>query len=521
MNQAEKFQRLTCTQAIRNDLRARSVRAAAATWAGGAMEFILRFGSTAVLARLILPEHFGLVMMVMAVTGIADQLRDLGLSTATVQQKEITHQDVTNLFWINTLSGVFIALVVCAISPLLSLYYRDPRLTVITCILGTNFFWGGLAVQHEALLTRTLKLGQCAAVRLLANAISIVLAIALAWRGFGYWALVWREVARCALITLGLWLCFPWVPGLPSRSTSVRGLLHFGLHISGANILASICGGADRFLLGRFWGATPVAIYRQAYQLLVTPMGQLLSPIYQVAQPGLSLLQSDPDRFRQFYRKVLTVTCIAAMPVSMFVSIYSTEITRVVLGRRWADTAPILLILSFSTFITEPVGSSSFILICRGHSKRFFNLTVAQIAFTIVLMCIGARWGIKGMALANVAAIYGFTLPRLHYTFKDSPVTFGLFFSAIIRPAMASTAMSIILLVLRWSIFGGNAMERLAMGATMAPFAFLVSWILLPGGKAELHALVSDMTAALRCRRRSAQATVITSASPDIVTMGK
>src|ERR1039458_3852212 len=100
MNKAEKFRRLTCTQELRKDLRGSSVRAAAFTWAAGAVDFVLRIGSTAVLARLILPEQFGLVMMVTAVTAIADQFRDLGLSTATVQRKEISHEEVSNLFWI-------------------------------------------------------------------------------------------------------------------------------------------------------------------------------------------------------------------------------------------------------------------------------------------------------------------------------------------------------------------------------------------------------------------------------------
>src|SRR5215468_4800656 len=101
MNKAAKFNRLVCTQAIRKDLRSSSVRAAGFTWAAGTVDFILRLGSTAILARLILPEQFGLVMMLMAVTAIADQFRDLGLSTVTVQRREISHQEVTNLFWIN------------------------------------------------------------------------------------------------------------------------------------------------------------------------------------------------------------------------------------------------------------------------------------------------------------------------------------------------------------------------------------------------------------------------------------
>src|SRR5215467_3526079 len=98
MNEVERFKRLICTEAIRRDLRSSSVRAAGFNWLAGSADFMLRIGSTAILARLVLPQQFGLVMMVTAVTAIADQFRDLGLSTVTVQRKELTHQEVTNLF---------------------------------------------------------------------------------------------------------------------------------------------------------------------------------------------------------------------------------------------------------------------------------------------------------------------------------------------------------------------------------------------------------------------------------------
>src|SRR5436190_21771044 len=127
MDKAEKFRRLTCTQSVRADLRGTSVRAAAFSGVASAGDFLIRIGSTAVVARLTVPEHFGLVMMVTAVTAIAEQLRELGLSAATVQQKEITHVQVSNLFWINALAGAFIAAVVYALSPLIASYYHEPR----------------------------------------------------------------------------------------------------------------------------------------------------------------------------------------------------------------------------------------------------------------------------------------------------------------------------------------------------------------------------------------------------------
>lgn len=498
MTKDETFDRLVCTEAIRRDLRFRSVRAAGFTWAAGIADFVLRIGSTAVLARLLLPQQFGLVMMVTAVTAVADQFRDLGLSTVTVQRKDISHQEVTNLFWINVLAGIGIALIIAAAAPLVSAYYKEPRLTPITCILATNFIWGGLLVQHEALLARVLKLGHIAVVRVLSSAASVVVAMVLAWKGFGYWALVWKEVMRWALLAVGMWICLPWIPGLPSRSATVWGMVRFGAHLSGANILLSITAGTDRVLLGKFWGAGAVALYRQAYQLLVLPMDQLLSPLFQVTQPGLSMLQAEHSKYRHFYQKVLMIVCIATMPVSLFVATTSTEIIRVLLGRKWLACAGVLVILSLGTFIKEPVKWSSHILITRGESRRYLELTMLQNVAVVVFMLIGVRWGITGVAVADVVATYLLAAPTLYFSLKGSPVTMRMFMATVTRPAVASIAMAVSLRLLHQSIPAIGAPAFLLLASTVGASVFIGIWMLLPGGKAELTGLVADVRSAVR-----------------------
>lgn len=497
MTNSERFQRLISSGELRGDLRAKSVRAAAFTWTAGLGDFALRFGSTAILARLVLPEHFGLVMMVTAVTAIADQFRDLGLSTVTVQRKEITHEEVSNLFWINVTAGLVIAIVICGAAPLIAAYYKEPRVIVPLCLLATNFVWGGLMVQHQALLTRQLNLGYTSAIRLLSSLISTILAVALAWKGYGYWALVWREFARSALLTLGMWAALPWIPGPPSRKTNVWGLVTFGADLSVANIVGSIGGSFDRFLLGRFFGATPTAMYRQAYQLLVLPTEQLLSPVYQVAQPGLSLLQNEATQFRRFYRKVLTVACIATMPISLFVAVYSAEVTRVVLGRKWLASAPLLMVLSLSAFIKQPVGSTAFVLIAQGRSRMYLWLTLLQHVVAVSFMCVGVNWGAMGIAYAEVASTYLLVAPRVYFTFKDSPLTVGTFLATIARPLAASAAMGVILFLLRQALPALGAPAVLAIGTGVGFLVFVSVWILLPGGGRELFELFEDVRSAL------------------------
>jgi O-antigen/teichoic acid export membrane protein len=493
MTKDARFARLTNTDTVRSELHRNSVHAALATSASSGADFILRIFSTAILARLIVPEHFGIVMMATAIVAVADQLKELGLSAATVQRSSISHQEVSNLFWINVALGCVIAIALCASSPLLASYYREPRLVAVTCVLSSTFFLGSLAVQHQALLTRQLRLGRTALIRLGANVLSTGIAILLAFRGYGYWALIWREVSRSALLAIGMCFSFPWVPSLPSRSADVRQMLGFGANLTAANILSAITGAVDRFVLGRAWGAAAVGVYRQAYQLIAAPTDQVLSPLYQVAQPALSMLQADPARFRRYYTTLLTLVAATTMPLSLFVAVFSFEITMLLLGSQWAQCAPIIMLLSLATFVRQATGSSALILISRGNSRTHLVIvTIYNIAYIIGLF-VGVRWGMIGLALAEVAVTYLMIAPRLYFTLRESPVNLSDWLRACFGPATSSLAMAVVLYFINAIVPPTYAIAPLALGALLAPVLFIGGWLLIPGGAKTIGDLTKNL----------------------------
>ena len=116
MGKSNKYQELFDTRSLVGGLKKRSLRGGLFTMMGSGAGFVLRLGATAVLARILMPEHFGLISMVTALTAIAESFKDFGLSTATIQQKEITHEQVSTLFWINALIGLVIMAIICGFS---------------------------------------------------------------------------------------------------------------------------------------------------------------------------------------------------------------------------------------------------------------------------------------------------------------------------------------------------------------------------------------------------------------------
>ena len=142
------------------------------------------------LARLLTPADFGLIAMIAVVTGFVEMFKDAGLSVATVQRATVTHAQASTLFWINVALSLAVTLVVAALAPAIAWFYDEPKLTAITLALSATIVFGGLAVQHQALLRRRMEFGRLAFIEIASLAAGVVTAVLMAGRGWatGRWS---------------------------------------------------------------------------------------------------------------------------------------------------------------------------------------------------------------------------------------------------------------------------------------------------------------------------------------------
>ncbi len=493
MSQSEKPSQFSSTDAVRLELRTRSVRGAAALALGAGGEIAIRLVSIVVLARLLVPEDFGLIGIVTALTAIAGMFSGLGLSTATVQRRDINHKQVTNLFWINLTIGVVLTAAFWMLSPRIAAFYDDPRLTPIMLVISTTFLWGSCTVQHEALLIRQMQQTRTASVRLAASFLSVTVAVVLAAADFGYWALVWQEVARVFFIAVGVWLLCPWRPGLPYRSEDVSSFVRFGVALTLSQLLYVITSNVDRLVVGKLFGASALGLYRQAQQLIMVPIEQLNQPIASVAQPGLSILQNEAGRYRRYYEKIVFLIGLATMPVSAFTMVYAPEITTVVLGPAWTGAAPYIGIFAAAAFVRPVLGSASLVLITLGKSRRLVAVTTLSNLTLIGLISVGVVGGPEGVALAQLATPALLLLPNLFLCFAGSPVTVGAFFRAVRIPVVASAVMIAGLVAFRMFAPIPDSLVSLGSGIGLGALLYVASCLLLPGGRTEASSLLAEV----------------------------
>lgn len=434
------------TEHLHGDLKSLSVRGGAATVLGQGARFVIQVGSTMVLARLLAPADFGLIAMVMAVTGFAALFKDLGLSMATIQRAEINHEQVSTLFWVNVAVSGLIAMLTVAMAPVIAWFYGEPRLTLVTIALSTVFLFGGLTVQHQALLERQMRFAALAAIQVAAMAAGVCAAIVTAALGFGYWALVVMQVTSALAIALGVWLLSDWRPGRPRRNAGVKGMLVFGANLTGFNILNYFARNLDNVLIGKVWGAIQLGLYNKAYGLLTLPINQVTAPIASVAIPSLSRLQSNPDEYARYYYRAINVIAFVTMPMMMMLAGLSNEVILLVLGDQWAGAVPIFKVLAFAALLQPVVNPVGWVFVSLGKTDKQLRWAVFAVPMTVLSFVAGLPWGAFGVAVSyTICSLTILTFPGLWWAFRESPLSIGGWLGSIRCPFVASMCMYIVI----------------------------------------------------------------------------
>lgn len=483
-------------------LRGKSVRGALFMASGGSVELAIRIAATLVLARLLTPEDLGLVGMVLVLFGVVEIVKDLGLATAMVQKQDITQAQLSTLFWTNTSFGAALAIAGVASCTVVAHFYGDDRLASVTACLAATFAFGGMIVQHEALLNRQMRQGQLAVARLVATLLSFAIAIAMAAGGFGYWALVAREVVRSLVYAATIWLSVDWRPSAVFRWHEARSLFAFGRDLTVSNVFAAIIARVDGIVIGKYFGATELGLYRQAQSLVTAPVEQFNGPIFSVAQPGLSALQEQPERYQRYYCRVVTLLSLVTFPIGAFIALHPTAITLLLLGPKWAVAAPYIAIFALAIVVRPTLATTSIVLLTRGRSAAYLALNGLHGVVLMVLMLASLRWGAIGVAVAHVATSVVLFVPSLYLAFRGSPVSLGAFGRAIFPATAATTLMAAAAWFSEPVLAFGSPVLDLGAALLVSTATYLLVLALLPSGRAAVLQLARDVGSAIGSRRQ-------------------
>ncbi len=479
------------TTHLKRDLKGRSLRGGAITVLASVAGFVISMGGTAVLARLLAPSDFGLMGMIMVVVGFIVLFKDMGLTMATVQQEHITHEQISTLFWINLLISVMVAGVTLASAPLIAWFYGEPQLLWMTMAGAPGQIISGLALQHQALLRRQMKFTTLAAIGLIGQLGALTVSITLAWRGYGVWALVAQPIANACFTLVSAWMLCSWRPGKMVRGSGVRPMLRFGGNLTGANFVNYIVRNCDNILLGKFAGADALGLYQKSYSILMLPIRQINGPITSVAVPGLSRLQSNPDAYRSYYRKAISLIVLFGMPIVCFSAVAAEKVILLLLGDQWGEAVIIFQALAPAAFIGTFNVATGWVYTSLGRTDRQFKLGIVTAIITLICFAVGVRWGALGMAIATSASFVILRYPSVWYCFHGTPLRMRDLESVLWRPTLTSIGAAAVVWALnRYAPIPLDALPEalrlvagLALDGVVYALAYPALWVVLPGGR--------------------------------------
>lgn len=381
-----------------------AARGAGVTVVAQGVRFLLQFGSTIALARLLTPSDFGLVAMVTSLTGVAEIIRDFGLSSAAIQARTLSKEERSNLFWVNLGIGSACAIVIATTQPLIVRFYNRPALGPIVFSLAWLFIVSGANTQFRAELRRGLRFRALAFADVMSQVLSVAVAIAMAALGYGYWAIVCQQITL-VVVAFGMNVVNShWRPSGYTRGLPMRKFFRYASGVLGTQVLGYTVNNVDNVAIGATWGSGPLGAYTRAYQLLMVPINQINSPLSGVVLPVLSQVQDEPERFQRYLHRAQLVNAYLLGLVFAVGAALAGPIVTILFGPRWSDITPVFVALAVGGVFRSLTQLSYWIFLALGLTTMQLKQYLWTRPVMIALILAGLPWGITGVAIGHSVA---------------------------------------------------------------------------------------------------------------------
>lgn len=481
------------TSAVRASLGARSARGGLVTMAAQGYSLLLKLAIGAVLGRLLAPEDFGLLAVGMLVSDAAVILRDFGLSTSIIQREELSNEELDRLFVWSALLSLLTGGAIALSGDLIAHFFVEPRLVILTPWLGLTMFIAGLGIVPLNLLKRQLRLDVVGANTVISATVGAVVAVALAYAGWGVKALIAQAVVGTVISTLIVWWNAGWYPTGLGRKAEMKSIFTQSAGAGGAHFLNYVARNMDNAIVGRFVGMGPLGHYTRAYQFTLVPP-QFVQAISAVAVPALSRLQAEPARFREAFMSMhRAVMFVTLPPLAAMVSL-GPEITLTLLGPNWGEAGELLRVLGLGALVLSTGTATGWTVSALGQTGRQFVSNLVSMCAMLSGYLIGSRWGAMGVAWGGLAGAFAARAFGLHYGLAQSPIRAADVSATMWRSLLASVAGGVGGFGASFALSGQEAVVRLAAGCVAFAGLWASGWFVMPGGRAE----VSGMFALLK-----------------------
>ncbi len=363
---------------------------------------IIQFIVQIIIARILLPEDYGLIGMLAIFMAIAQTFTDGGFSNALIQKKDRNNTDYSTVFYFNIIIGIVLAIILFSCSGVISEFYNMPKLKLITQVMSINLIILAFQVIQKTILTIKIDFKTQAKASLISVLIGGVIGIVMAYKGFGVWALVFQFTSINIIQTSLFWYFAKWKPKLIFSKESFDRLFGFGSKILAANLLHTIYLNLYTLVIGKRFSASQLGYYTRAEQFAQFPSSNLTGVVWRVSYPIMSSIQDDDERLKNIVRQYLNLAAFIVFPLMAGLAALSEPFIILILTEKWRGIIPMLQILSIYYMFYPLNAIHQNLMQVKGRSDLFFRLEIVKKTIGIALLFISLPFGVYYVCLSLI-----------------------------------------------------------------------------------------------------------------------
>ena len=373
---------------------------------------------TLLLARFLVPEDFGLVAMMAVFLALGGSLMDSGFREALIRLENVTQKDYATAFYANLVLGLISYGVLFAAAPTIAEFYEEPRLVELIRVASLTVIIMSFQVVQVASLSRKLNFKAQLKASFPASVISGIVAVYLAYIGWGVWALVSQTILNALLHTVLLWKMEGWRPTREFSWPSIKGMYNFGYKLFLSGVLDTVFQNLYVIVIAKVFSAPVAGLYFFANKIKELIVQQLVRSIQTVTYPALASVQNDNARLKQGYKKIVILMTIILFPGVLFTAALAEPIFQLLLPDKWSPAVPYFQLLCIVAVMMPLHSINLNILKVKGRSDLFLYLEIIKKAVHAITLLITFRYGVTAILIGQIVISFLNYIPNSYFSSK-------------------------------------------------------------------------------------------------------
>jgi len=429
------------------------------------------------ITRILLPADFGLVGMILIFMAIGQTLVDSGFGSALIWKKDPTPADYSTVFYFNISISFLLYVIFFLLAPLVARFYDEPQLVDLIRVLCLNFIILSFSLIQQTVLQKRVDFKLLTYVNVAGSLIAGIIALYMALKGFGAWAIVIQILAKSFITSLMLWIFNKWRPLTAFSWHSLKELFNYGSKLTVAGLIYTVFQYLYFNIIGKLFPVASLGFYTRAVQLQEFPVKTIASVFYRVAFPVFASIQDENERLKNALRKTLRTMVFFTFPILFGLIAVADQLIEVVLTEKWLPASDFFKLLCLIGLFYSFQVVNGEILKTKGKSNWILIVEIVSRSIMIINIFITWRWGITAIILGQMVAVAVAYLIGTYYVWKLIGYTLWQQFKDVFVYLILSVAMYLIIEFISYFIINPFT-SLMVMSITGVIFYISASWLL-------------------------------------------